>query len=72
MSYADWGPPPDRMSGPVVLVGGSDRFFTGCEQVAEIDDGYDWDNDEQGVHVSLCTGPARPWSRMWGELRHFY
>lgn len=73
MSYADWGPPPDRMSGPVVLVGVEPgRYFTGCERVATIDYGHDWDNDEQGTEISLCDGPARPWSRMWEELRHYY
>ena len=81
MSYADWGPPPDRMSGPVVLVGefdggfdgtGSDGLFTGCERVAEIDNGHGVDNDEQGTDVRLCAAPARPWSRLWPALRHFY
>jgi 4-amino-4-deoxy-L-arabinose transferase-like glycosyltransferase len=77
MSYADWGPPADRMSGPVVLVGEFDaaavtEYFTGCERVTEIDNGHGVDNDEQGTDVRLCQAPARPWSRMWPDLRHFY
>jgi 4-amino-4-deoxy-L-arabinose transferase-like glycosyltransferase len=77
MSYADWGPPPDDMSGPVVVVGEFsptwlDTMFTGCGRVAEIDNGYDWDNDEQGAQVRLCSGTTRPWSQLWPDLRHFY
>jgi 4-amino-4-deoxy-L-arabinose transferase-like glycosyltransferase len=77
MSYADWGPPADRMSGPVVLVGEFDpaevaRYFTACERVTEIDNGLNVDNDEQGTDVLLCDGPANPWSRMWPDLRRFY
>jgi 4-amino-4-deoxy-L-arabinose transferase-like glycosyltransferase len=77
MSFADWGPPPDTMSGPVVLVGEVDPtwatdHFTSCDRVTEFDNGYDWDNDEQGTDIRLCTGPARPWSRLWPELRRFY
>ena len=77
MSYSDWGPPADGMTGPVVLVGEFGPatvadHFTGCERVTEIDTGYDWDNDEQGTDIWLCTGPARPWSQLWPELRHYY
>ncbi|MEV6903148.1 glycosyltransferase family 39 protein [Amycolatopsis sp. NPDC051372] len=72
MSYADWGPPPDRMDGAVVLVGTFDRparAFTGCRQVAVQDTGID--NDEQGTPVALCTGTTAAWSALWPSLRHF-
>ncbi|MGH3763174.1 ArnT family glycosyltransferase [Actinophytocola sp.] len=77
MSYADWGPPADAMTGPVVLVGelGSGArsgLLDGCARVTEHDNGIGLDNEEQGTDVSLCTGPAEPWSRIWPELRHFY
>lgn len=77
MSYADWGPPPDRMTGPVVLVGeftpsAIAPYFTNCTQAAEINNGYTWDNDEQGTDVSLCTGTTRPWSQIWPDLRRYY
>jgi 4-amino-4-deoxy-L-arabinose transferase-like glycosyltransferase len=77
MSYADWGPPADRMSGPVVLVGQFDeaqvaKYFTGCEQVAKVDNGHGVDNEEQGTDVRLCGGTARPWSRLWPDLRRYY
>lgn len=77
MSYADWGPPPDEMTGPVVLVGEFDPsaitpYFTDCTQVTEINNGYNWDNDEQGTDVRLCTGTTRPWSQLWPDLRRYY
>jgi 4-amino-4-deoxy-L-arabinose transferase-like glycosyltransferase len=77
MSYADWGPPTDAMSGPVVLVGEVDPrelagLLDGCTRLTEHDNGAGLDNDEQGTDVSLCTGPAEPWSRIWPELRRYY
>jgi 4-amino-4-deoxy-L-arabinose transferase-like glycosyltransferase len=78
MSYWDWGPPPDRMTGPVLLVGdfaggaGVPAAFTGCELIAEHDNGLDLDNDEQGTDVVRCAATNGPWSRIWPDLRRFY
>lgn len=76
MSYADWGPPPDTLRGPVLLVGpaGEDTpdAFTACRVVASHDNGLGVDNDEQGTRVRLCAGTTAPWSRLWPRLRHFY
>jgi 4-amino-4-deoxy-L-arabinose transferase-like glycosyltransferase len=78
MSYADWGPPPDSSDGPVVLVQHPDAGrrlesqFTGCRQVATIDNGKDIDPEEQGGAISLCDRPAKPWSQLWPALRRFY
>jgi 4-amino-4-deoxy-L-arabinose transferase-like glycosyltransferase len=77
MSYADWGPPADDMTGPVVLIGNFtpttlSEDFTDCTEVTRIDSGYDWDNGEEGAAITLCTGVTRPWSRMWPDLRRFY
>ncbi|KAA0921396.1 glycosyltransferase family 39 protein [Streptomyces apricus] len=77
MSYADWGPPPDSADGPVLLVRqedahGIERYFTGCRQVARVDNGHGVENEEQGAAVVLCAGTARPWSRLWPSLRHYY
>jgi 4-amino-4-deoxy-L-arabinose transferase-like glycosyltransferase len=74
MSYADWGPPPDTMTGPVVLVGRSRNviWFTGCQVVTRHDNGTGVDNEEQGAPIALCTGPVAPWSQLWPSLRHFY
>jgi len=76
MSFAEWGPPPDSMDGPVLLVhvteADIERHFTGCRQVGEVDNGHDLDNDEQGAVIALCDGPSRPWSELWPDLRRFY
>ncbi|MEV7097442.1 glycosyltransferase family 39 protein [Amycolatopsis sp. NPDC051045] len=76
MSFADWGPPPDRLVGPVLLVGRIERgspaarLITGCRPVAKHHNAEGVDNDEEGVVLSLCT-LTRPWSQAWPELRHF-
>lgn len=76
MSYWDWGPPEDRMNGPVLLVGDFDGgaalppVFVGCELVAEHRSPVD--NDEQGTDVIRCDGARAPWSEIWPDLRRFY
>ncbi|WP_328454427.1 ArnT family glycosyltransferase [Amycolatopsis sp. NBC_00438] len=78
MSYADWGPPPDRLVGPVLVVGrierGSpaSRLITGCRPVALHHNAEGVDNDEDGVTISLCDTLTRPWSAAWPQLRRFY
>jgi 4-amino-4-deoxy-L-arabinose transferase-like glycosyltransferase len=77
MSFADWGPPPDSATGPVLLVrqedsGGVERHFTGCRRVGRVDNGQDVDNEEQHAAIVLCTGPNEPWSQLWPALRHYY
>ena len=66
--FGDWGPPPDGAA-PVIVVG---RFqlesFDGCRRVVAFDNGVDLDNEEQGVPISVCAGPRRPWSEVWPEL----
>jgi hypothetical protein len=44
-------------------------YFTGCTEAATVDNGVDIDNAEQGTVVTVCTGIAQPWSRMWPALR---
>jgi 4-amino-4-deoxy-L-arabinose transferase-like glycosyltransferase len=72
-AFGEWGPPPDR-PGPVVVVGldGSDLadHFEGCGLAARITNRANVDNDERGEPVDLCAGTRRPWSRIWGSLRH--
>ncbi len=72
-SYWSWGPPPaDRT---VVIHVGDWRptdyndFFTGCRDVAHIDNGLGVQNGEQGVAVSVCTGLHAPWTVLWPSLR---
>ncbi|HEY3471054.1 MAG TPA: glycosyltransferase family 39 protein [Amycolatopsis sp.] len=77
MSYADWGPPPDRLVGPVLLVGrfvpGSpaERVLTGCRAAGVHHNADGVDNDEEGVRFSLCT-LTEPWSTAWPLLREYY
>jgi hypothetical protein len=78
MSYADWGPPDDGMTGQVLVVGGfvkyptAQRSLAGCRTVTVVDNGIGLDNDEQGTPIALCDGTTGPWSRIWPDLRHFY
>jgi len=72
-AYWDWGPPPaDRTV--VVHVGDwrpADwpRYFVGCRDVAQIDNGLGIDNGEQGKTISVCTGTRTSWTAMWPALR---
>ncbi|PXY24826.1 hypothetical protein BAY59_22450 [Prauserella coralliicola] len=75
MSYADWGPPPEEKTGPVVLVGApgpAADVLTGCRVAAVHDNGLGLGNDEQGTPVRLCDGPRAPWPQLWPRLRHLY
>ncbi|MGH4015476.1 MAG: ArnT family glycosyltransferase [Pseudonocardiaceae bacterium] len=77
MAYADWGPPPDDMAGPVLLVGrvtdaGGQHALRGCRVLARHDNGAGVDNEEQGTPITLCTRLAAPWSALWPTLRHYY
>ncbi len=72
-SYWSWGPPPDDRT-VVVHVGDwrpadYGNFFTGCRDIATIDNGLGIENGEQGTAVSVCTGLRQPWSVMWPALR---
>ncbi|WNB86050.1 glycosyltransferase family 39 protein [Cellulomonas sp. ATA003] len=69
--YADWGPPPDTLAGPVVLVGYRQvpSWLTGCRTVDTIDNGAGVDNEEQGAPVRVCDGPTEPWSTVWSQVR---
>ncbi|MET7936401.1 glycosyltransferase family 39 protein [Streptomyces sp. NPDC005322] len=77
MSYADWGPPPDSADGPVLVVRQDGdrriaRHFTGCREVARVDNHHGVDNEEQNAAVMLCSGTTAPWSHLWPSLRHYY
>jgi 4-amino-4-deoxy-L-arabinose transferase-like glycosyltransferase len=75
MSFADWGPPPDTSTGPVLLVEIErsptlEAHFKECEQVGTIDNIVS--NDEDGTALVLCDSPAEPWSTLWPKLRRYY
>jgi Dolichyl-phosphate-mannose-protein mannosyltransferase len=69
-AYGDWGPPPEG-SAPVIAIGlRHDTAELGrCRSAATIDNRPGVDNDEQGTSVLVCSGPTRPWSEVWPELR---
>jgi 4-amino-4-deoxy-L-arabinose transferase-like glycosyltransferase len=66
-----FGRPPDGAAA-VIVVGHRNPAgnFDGCVRAARIDNGVEIDNEEQGGAVWLCRGPSRPWSQLWGSLRH--
>jgi 4-amino-4-deoxy-L-arabinose transferase-like glycosyltransferase len=75
MSYADWGPPPDSMTGAVLVVGGQPTqspLLAGCRVVARNDNGIGLENEEQGTPITLCSGTTAPWSEIWPQMRRFY
>jgi hypothetical protein len=70
----NWGPPAADLT-VVVRVGDWteqdwDPYFTGCHVVATIDNGLGIPNQEQGQHVSVCTGLRASWTDIWPNLRH--
>jgi Dolichyl-phosphate-mannose-protein mannosyltransferase len=72
-SYWSWGPPPEDRT-VVIHVGdwrpaGYGDFFTGCRDVATIDNGLGIENGEQGTAVTVCSGIRAPWTTLWPELR---
>jgi hypothetical protein len=73
-AYWNWGPPPaDRTV--VVKVGDWTEadwspYFAGCHTVATIDNGLGIPNQEQGQHISVCTGLLQSWTAIWPHLRH--
>ncbi len=71
--YGEWGPPPDALDGPLVLVGFGDvgpAWAEGCRVSSRIDNGLGLDNEEQGGAVLACEGTAAPWSEVWEQVVH--
>ncbi|HEX3874899.1 MAG TPA: glycosyltransferase family 39 protein [Solirubrobacteraceae bacterium] len=71
--FGEWGPPPNA-AGPVVVIGyaGADLtdHFDGCRLAARVTNAAGVNNDENGEPIDLCAATRRPWSRIWGSLRH--
>jgi hypothetical protein len=68
-----WGPghAPDAT---VITVGAADELgphFTTCRQALTFQSPHRVDNDENGVPISVCTGPSGPWSQFWAGLKHY-
>jgi hypothetical protein len=73
-NYWWWGPPPGDATGVVVV--GRDRafvaeHFTGCRPPSVFRNPEDVPNEENGVDITRCAGPRRPWSVEWDALRHY-
>lgn len=70
--FADWGPPPEALTGPVVVIGwGTDPGWAqGCREVARVDNGLGVENEEQGGPVLVCDGPRGTWAQVWEQVRH--
>jgi hypothetical protein len=73
-NYWWWGPPPDDATGVVVVV--HDRayvaeHFTDCDTPTVFRNAEDVPNEENGVEITRCAGPRRPWSVEWPSLRHY-
>ncbi|MCS5735610.1 glycosyltransferase family 39 protein [Herbiconiux daphne] len=45
-------------------------LFERCDAVAELDNGDDVDNEEQGEPIAVCRHPLTPWSDLWPRLAH--
>jgi hypothetical protein len=69
----DLGPPP-KDTGVVVFVGGqlhvAAPLFRQCRILARLDNDHGVPNEEQGQLIAACTGPRRPWTALWPQLRH--
>jgi hypothetical protein len=68
-----WGPAgaPDST---VITIGAADQlapYFTRCTPTASYVPPHDVPNDENGVELSVCTGPRGPWAAFWHRLKHY-
>ncbi|MFB4263085.1 ArnT family glycosyltransferase [Nonomuraea sp. GTA35] len=67
------GPPP-RTARTVVAVGlPPSRLrtrFTACESAGVIDHGTAVANEEQGLPITVCSGPRTPWTSAWADFQH--
>ncbi len=72
--FTNWGRPPASATHALVIGynGPADAapYFTGCTQLAVINNGVGLDNDEQGLPLLLCR-PTASWSSLWPRLRHY-
>jgi len=72
-NYWLWGPgrAPD---GTVVAVGtGAElrQYFDSCTLAATFRTPYDINNAENGVTISICTGPHASWPQLWPLVRNY-
>ena len=46
------------------------RHFEECDEVATVDNGFDVENEVQGLPIVVCRGLRGTWDEVWPELRH--
>lgn len=72
-AFWDYGPPPADTT-DVLAIGYPTSelraWFDDVRAMARINNGVDLDNDEQGRHVWLCTGPTASWATLWPRMRN--
>ena len=70
----EYGPPP-ASTATVVTVGlDLDEvlpYFDSCVRAAQLDNGVDVDNEEQGQVVAVCRGPYLEWDAIWPDFQHY-
>lgn len=76
-----WGPGNPDATAVVAVAPGPDhapeyaahlrQYFRHVRVAATLSNPYGVHNVEWGGHVYVCTGPRRPWGKMWPELRNY-
>ena len=69
----DYGPPPATTTTVLAIgypISDLHTWFEHMRPVGRIDDGLNLDNDEQGRHLWLCSGPTGSWSTLWPKMRN--
>ena len=71
--YGLWGPPPAGTTS-VLAVGipaaELQTAFADVRPAGRLRNSAGVDDDEQGAPLFVCTGPRRPWDRLWPALLH--
>ncbi|WP_327590868.1 glycosyltransferase family 39 protein [Nonomuraea sp. NBC_00507] len=67
------GPPPETAQTVVALGLPPERLrqrFALCESAGVIDHGTGVANEEQGLPITICSGPRAPWTTAWPDYQH--
>lgn len=67
------GPPPETTRTVVAVGLPPERLrprFTTCESAGAVDHGTGVENEEQGLPITVCSGPRTPWTSAWADFRH--
>ncbi|SPL87838.1 Dolichyl-phosphate-mannose-protein mannosyltransferase family [[Actinomadura] parvosata subsp. kistnae] len=67
------GPPPETARTVVAVGLPPERLrprFTTCESAGVVDHGTGVANEEQGLPITVCSGPRAPWTSAWADYQH--